>query len=727
MSQQVLKPYLWDLAALFESIYEVPVYQRPYSWGTDEVSVLLNDIIETYTSEDKDSGLYTGNIIIYDKKSKISGRISKYDIIDGQQRITTFSLIILALYSLSIENNVSENDPTISSLKRSLWKFVDRKYSKELPSVTLNSIEKKSYSELFNKAFDFPKNLESFCKNYIYQSTFDAKVIKNFSHILKFIRDNIFKENSDNLLDFAEYILKYIHFIVIEADCRENKVFSMFESINSKGKKLEDIDLIKTYIFSKLDENTYDNYLNIWGQLIIKTKDKLYDYLYNYIKAYIRFYRQNISVDNFKSVAKNEFPKYYRVATEKEALEKFLEDLNDKVDFYGMLSNAELANSLVKHNKFRFFFKVFTEISYQHPKALFFRLLDEISQGKISKEDATEIVTQTIGFMIKFLSLGGGDSKDSIATFYEIMRDIYNKNIDKQKIIDQLNTTLYNKAITTEKLKAALNEIDAYSRYKKISVAFLALFESTSKEGKVSISYDQAYNLLDAFGTTFSLDHLLVQTPSEKDPNFKYFKDKNECLALKNGHDFPESLVINGMDYDLFTRKILNKIGNLRLLYKDKNASRQNSVISLQSNNYSAFNNFKNIQNRGKEIADLIFDLCLPQGKLDLTTIKLNNKRKIKNNYLTMEQLIEKGLIKLHDKIYLTANQCNEKDSEAELIDDNNVIYKGKKLTINQWAKTVTGWSAVNIYENVAIVGEEESLHEKRIKYMKENGIPTKI
>lgn len=113
--------------------------------------------------------------------------------------------------------------------------------------------------------------------------------------------------NSKNdLLDFADYILQYIQFIVIEASCKENKVFSMFESINSKGKRLEEIDLIKTYIFSKLDESSYATYLNKWGELIIRTKDNLYDYLYNYIKAYISFYRQNISSEFLSLFRRNQ-------------------------------------------------------------------------------------------------------------------------------------------------------------------------------------------------------------------------------------------------------------------------------------------------------------------------------------------------------------------------------------------------------------------------------------
>lgn len=114
MAQKVLDPHMWNLETLFKLIYEVPVYQRPYSWDKEQVEILLNDIAEAYASEDKEEGYYTGNIIVYDVDDKVNGIISKYDIIDGQQRITTFSLILLSVYYLALISGVLETDMTIN-------------------------------------------------------------------------------------------------------------------------------------------------------------------------------------------------------------------------------------------------------------------------------------------------------------------------------------------------------------------------------------------------------------------------------------------------------------------------------------------------------------------------------------------------------------------------------------------------------------------------------------
>ena len=720
MAGKTLDPHLWNLENLFKSIYNVPVYQRPYSWDKEQIDVLLSDIIEAYKSENKNEGYYTGNIIVFDKNDKINGLITKYDIIDGQQRITSFTLILLALYTMSLAIGVSETDKTLNNIKEALWKYVNRAYHKEHKAVSLNSIEKKVFADLYDHCFDQPKTILDFCENYHCDSSFEERVISNFKYIYATIQKEISAEDQGMILDFADYILQYIQFIVIEANCKANKVFSMFESINSKGKKLEEIDLIKTYIFSKLDENSYSTYLDKWGQLIIKTEDNLYDYLYNYIKAFLCFYRQNINIGNFKAICQSRLLQYFNETEEAEALKKLLDDMYDKVDFYNMLSSAEKANNLVKNGKFRFYYKIFTEISYKHPKALFLRTLVEYKQGNIDKSAVVEIVSETISFMMKFLTISSRDSKDAITMFSSIMNDIYTANkVSKDLIVNAIAAELVKQGVTSEKLKSDLKSMDAYEQNKRLTISLLSLYDSATRDdnGKIKISYDQAYTLLNSFSTAFSLDHLLVQTPDVNSKEFKYYKDSDDTLVLKAGHDFPGEIV-NGMDYDTFARKILNQIGNLRIYYKDKNSGRQNSSIDLPE--YDNFNTYKNIVDRGTELIDTIIDECLPTPDIDISQIKTSNK-KLEASLPKMDKLIEFGIINKGDKIYLT---LKPDESVATLLDEKYVDFNGEKLTLNEWGCRVTGWQSIRIYAYVAIVGEIETLHQKRLAFIQEHNEP---
>jgi uncharacterized protein with ParB-like and HNH nuclease domain len=717
MAVKTFDPYLWNVEDLFKCVYDVPVYQRPYSWDQEQINVLLDDIFEAFKSESKDEGYYIGNIIVYDKSTKINGLITKYDIIDGQQRITSFSLILLALYTLSLSIGVSETDRTILKVKSALWKEENREFKKDFKSVTLNSIENKCFYDLYDYCFTEPTNIIKFCSNYYCNSSFEERVISNFQMIYERIRNDISANDQNEILDFADYILQYVQFIVIEANCSRSKVFSMFESINSKGKKLEDIDLIKTYIFSKLDEDSYDTYLSKWGELIIRTEDNLYDYLLNYVKAYISFYRQNINADIFKSISQRRLPLFFGKSSEKEALKKLLDDMCEKVEYYNMLSSAEKAYELVKNNKFRYYFKIFTEISYKHPKALFLRTLIEYKSNNISRDDVIEIFSETISFMMKTLSISNRDSKDVITMFSGIMSEIYKTNkVSKESIANAVASELVNQNITSDKLKDSLRSMDAYEKNKKITVALLALHASTSKDadGKFRISYDQAYTLLNSFGSAFSLDHLLVQTPRMDCDELKYYKDgASNILVLKEGHDFPFGIK-SGMDYDVFTGEILNKIGNLRIYYKDKNSRRQNSSIELPE--YAGFNSFADIEKRSDDIIDTVVDECLPMQKIDISQMSTNKRRMIDSGLPKMDKLIELGLINKGDQIYIIQKP---KESVATLIDEIYVDYNGEKLTLNEWGCKITGWKSIRIYAYSAIVGETETLHEKRLRFLK--------
>lgn len=722
MSNKVLDPNLWNLETLFKFMYDVPVYQRPYSWDKEQVDTLLFDLFESYESPNKNDGYYTGNIIVYDKEEKVDGVVDRYDIIDGQQRITTFSLILMAIYVLSLGKGAPETDPTVLKIKESLWKYVNREHRGDLKAVTLNSIEKKCFSDLYDQCYNLSNNVMQFCKKYKCNSAFETRVINNFKSIYNYIDSRINDDKMDSYLNFADFLLSNVQFIVILAKCNENKVFSMFESINSKGKRLEEIDLIKTYIFSKLDEKSYNTYLEKWGNLIIETQDNLYDYLNIYIKAYLRFYRNNIYFSNFQDVSKKELLTYFKVTNECDAFKKLLDDMYEKVEYFNMLFSANKAFSLVNNKKFRFYFKIFTEISYKHPKALFFRTLVEFSEDKINKESVINIVVETISFMLKFLTISNRDSKDAITMFKGIMEDIYDKNIvDSKLVVNSIAAELLKQSITGDKLKSELISLDAYEQNKKLTIALLSLFESTViDKGEAKVSYDQAYTLINAFSSTFSLDHLLVQTPEVDEDSFKYFYDKDgDCLRLKAGHDFPVEIQ-DGMDYDTFKQVVLNKLGNLKLEFRDENSRRQNTLISLPE--YNDFNCYKDIIDRGNEIAKTLIDYCMPSPTIDDT---ITQAKKIKKNSEStlpkMRELIEEGMVHVGDLLYVTVNPDN---SKAVLIDEKYVDYNGKKLTLNEWGCKVTGWKSIRIYAYVAIEGEIETLQDKRKRYVDTHNEP---
>ncbi len=716
--KEIFTPRLWTLKTLVNNVYRVPVYQRPYSWKEEQVKTLLHDILEAFRFS-KEEPYFTGNIMLHTTNETANGTYPIYEITDGQQRITTFVLMLLSLYAISCERSENLNHSVLQSIRDALWKQVNLYNSKDIPLLKLNSIEKNCMTLMFEYCFDEPLTFIDKVRNYDCISSFEANVINNILLIYETINLNIIDtiEYSNSILHFSNYLLNCIQFISIEIGINQNLVFSVFESINSKGKKLEEIDLIKTYIFSKLESENYEQYLKKWGELIIATEDNLYDYLMIFIRSSFTFYKNNITILNFKKICEREMLSYYNCENINSAICKFIDDLHSNADLYELLVDCEEANKLFKNKQFRYYYALFTAVTYKHPKSLFFRIFMDFKKGLITKEESVSIIIETIKFMVEFLTISKRDSKDAIPLFQKIMNEIYcDGKINADKILYFIHNELVLLGINKEKIVSELANIDAYESNRKLSVWLLSLYESSSqKNNKNHISYDQAYTLFDMFKEVFSLDHLLVRNPDENSINYKYYKqisNNEEVLRLKEGHDFPLDKVQDGMEYEVFVKVILNKLGNVRIYYSDKNSSRGNNAIELKE--YGAFTMYSDVVSRQNDILFFLADNIFtpPKFKKNYTTSKQSNDKLPK-----MRELIESGYLNIGDKLIIP---ISDEDTPAELIDDKRVLFKGDIMSVNDWGCLVTGWSSIRIYTYTSIEGEEETLQDKRLRLINE-------
>ena len=702
MSNNLLEPDYWSIKQLFDCQYNVPVYQRPYSWQTEQVESLLKDIAEAYNEfkelEEENRyncGLYIGNIILHNKS------FNNFDIIDGQQRITTFSLLILALYCKSYELQADITDRIVQKLQAALWKLDGAELPiQEKKVITLGSVEKEMFSEILDFAFLNPKELKDYIMQYETKNNFENNIKVNFLSIY----DDLTKKYKDSrgLLLFANFVLTKIYLISIITNGSEVKAFTIFESINSKGKKLDEIDLIKTHIFSQLKESDYKLYLSKWGDLIIKTNDNLYDYLKIYIKAYIKYYSQNISFNNFKKISE-EICEYFHTDTISDAYKSLIDDMVIKVDYFRALFDIKKALDIIKDNKFKFYYLLYLRIGYEHPKPLFFRCFAEYNygNGQLIKQDLISIIIETIKMMVSFLTICQKDSKDIINVFSQIFDYIYTTGkINKNYILYKIKTKLQTSGIRDEDIEKDLSQMDLYERNKKLGAAILSLFESRIENSKMKLSWDEAYSKFSTFGTSYSLDHIMNQTPELNDKNLKYYK-LGDNLKLKENNDFPLDIVHEGMEYEDFKRLILHRIGNLRLKGIDGNSSRGNNSVE----NFCCY---KDLNERTQIIVKFIMDniLKLEQIPSDYNPEKnLKNPKKIVGNFdFSVEDIDLTGIkiknLTIFDKSYeLSSNKEIIKylviyfyeNNENEIIAMANNDWKPRKrIIISNSAKKLT-------------------------------------
>jgi len=156
-----LNPEEFNIDNIFKGKYKIPIYQRPYSWGKDEVVQLLTDIEKTYNIykrsnieneniNNEEMILFTGTLFIKTEKN-IKNTYTEYDIVDGQQRITTITLILMVL--LNYLYKIKSEDDAVKEIENYLWKKIDRKREKKLRVLTLGNIDQKIMVELFDKLF----------------------------------------------------------------------------------------------------------------------------------------------------------------------------------------------------------------------------------------------------------------------------------------------------------------------------------------------------------------------------------------------------------------------------------------------------------------------------------------------------------------------------------------------------------------------------------------------
>lgn len=267
-----------------EQILEIPFFQRAYVWNDDNWKDLLEDLLKTSGSH------FLGSIILKRAKS-ITGTADKAIIINGQQRLTTLSILIKALYD-SIDNKRAKliNDATEAlfyTLKSSDSDYLltinhshnDRKQFEEvMGSVVDGEIKSPILRKLNEIKEDDPRLLIKRCYKFFYTQLMS---ISNEERIN--LWDNLFDKNNKIL-------------VVIDLDDNDQEQ-KIFDTINSSGVRLTSTDIIKNALYQKLIELTKDSdkiaeyYKRTWAETFEKD-DSVVAY-WNKEKSMGRLWRQN--------------------------------------------------------------------------------------------------------------------------------------------------------------------------------------------------------------------------------------------------------------------------------------------------------------------------------------------------------------------------------------------------------------------------------------------------
>ncbi|GAA7049228.1 DUF262 domain-containing protein [Helicobacter pylori] len=231
-----------------ELYYQIPIYQRPYQWTEENCEKLLDDLFFNY-EDDRDSDYFCGSLVLIliseDSKAKT------YDIVDGQQRLSTFILLAKVLATLYNERLTDES-------KEYLQESLNSRHGKK-DRLNFNAIG-------FNSKKDFQYALTSF--NDTPKSDNKNNYLKNAVCLKNYLR----KKEIEDINDFIEWLYFKVVFITIicpDAD----KALMIFNVLNARGLALHATDIFKGELLKHTKEHEREEFVSRWNALSQKCSD----------------------------------------------------------------------------------------------------------------------------------------------------------------------------------------------------------------------------------------------------------------------------------------------------------------------------------------------------------------------------------------------------------------------------------------------------------------------
>ncbi|WP_367685505.1 DUF262 and DUF1524 domain-containing protein [Helicobacter pylori] len=468
-----------------EKQFVIPIYQRVYSWGKEHCEQLWDDIIKT-GGNDQIEGHFIGSIVfVHD--GIYTTNYNELLIIDGQQRLTTITLLLIAL-----RDHLNDEDEFLEKFSR---QKIQNRY-------LINSDEKgdKKFRLILSES-DRDTLLSLIDKDRRKPSEPSLKIMENFKLFEEWIG-----ENTDKL----ETIFKGLEkLMVVEISLERGKDNPqlIFESMNSTGKDLTQTDLIRNYILMGLEpEKQKIFYKKYWRAMeeYFKQNETLFN---QFVRHYLTIKTRDIP--NINKVYKA-FKRYQQErGIETEAL---LQDLQKYCGFFCQIAfkkedDKELNKALG--------FLVDLEMDVIYP--LLLELYSDYSDGVLSKQDFIPIIALTESYIFRRAVCGlGTNSLNKVFPSFT-------KKINKDQYLESIKAHFLS-------LETTKGKFPKDSDFKNLFITID--FYSLKKEKKYFFERLENFNTKEPVNTQeCTIEHIMPQTLTEEwkrdlGENFQAIHDK---------------------------------------------------------------------------------------------------------------------------------------------------------------------------------------------------------
>ena len=310
--------------------YQIPRFQRDYSWTSEEWEDLWSDILGTI-QESGEPAHYMGYLVLQSQDEK------SFDVIDGQQRLTTLSLIVLAILKnlgrlVDEGRNPEQNKQRLDQIRNTYIGYLDPVTLVTRSKLTLN------------------RNNDSYFQTYLVPlghlpvrgfRASEHGLRKAFEWYERRIRDYAKKSGGDEgvvLASLVETMSDHLFFTVISVNDELN-AYKVFETLNARGVRLSSTDLLKNYLFSVLHkQNEHPNEMNVledrWESMVTRLGAESFpDFLRSHWNSRNTFVRQS---DLFKTIRNK--------VSDRGAVFELLRGMEEDMDTYLALTSPETSH-----------------------------------------------------------------------------------------------------------------------------------------------------------------------------------------------------------------------------------------------------------------------------------------------------------------------------------------------------------------------------------------------
>lgn len=364
MPNITFQPVLREIRDILKSdYYHIPRFQRPYAWGAENLDEFWSDVVE-----DNSEGYFIGPMVAFNESR------DKYAIVDGQQRITTLTIALCALRDAFLEQGHEE-------LARGLNKYIEREDDESISHFVLTS----------DGALDFLKTQVQLPKPRTATSPIndDQRAIEKaigelgsrISESIESIADEVADVSERNeavateLKRMRDRILS-LQVIWIVLDSIDD-AYIIFETLNSRGRDLEVVDLLKNFLFKKLpaENGDLDTRNSVWNGMKLTLQESgagtsANTYLLHWWQSQYRYVSERklfatMKSDNLGGVSP----------------ETFLSNLHSDAVLYARIANPAAWDARREELQVKSSLRALNLFGVKQPRPLILALLRSHSQG----------------------------------------------------------------------------------------------------------------------------------------------------------------------------------------------------------------------------------------------------------------------------------------------------------------------------------------------------------